>query len=79
MRIARHPQPTLGEALRRLRKEAGLTQEALEQRTGVHRTWVSSIERGLSNPAWGTVTRLAAALGVTMLELVALIERIELE
>lgn len=79
MRTARDPQPALGKALRRLRKEAELTQEELGHRSGVHPTWVSAIESGRNNPAWGTVRRLAKGLGVTLGELVALIERIELE
>jgi transcriptional regulator with XRE-family HTH domain len=73
------PQPALGKAIRRVRERVGLTQEELGLRAGIHPSWVSHIENGGNNPAWGTVRRLAAALDVKMLELVALAERIELE
>jgi transcriptional regulator with XRE-family HTH domain len=56
-----------------------VSQEELGHRAAVHPTWVSKIESGRNNPAWGTVRRLAAGLDVPLLELVALIERIELE
>jgi transcriptional regulator with XRE-family HTH domain len=79
MRTAREPQPALGQAIRRLRQRAGVSQEELGHRAEVHPTWVSKIESGRNNPAWGTVRRLAAGLDVPLLELVALIERIELE
>jgi transcriptional regulator with XRE-family HTH domain len=79
MANAREPQVALGHAIRRSRKRAGMTQEELGFKAGIHPTWVSAIERGRNNPAWGTVRRLAEALDVTLLELVALVERIELE
>jgi transcriptional regulator with XRE-family HTH domain len=79
MAHAREPQPALGLALRRIRQRAGITQEELGHSAGIHPTWISRIESGVNNPAWGTVRRLVAGLDVTLLELVALIERIELE
>lgn len=79
MRIAREPQPALGAALRQLRHDAKLTQEALEEKTGIHRTWISQIEQGRSNPAWGTVLKLTGALGASLKQLAELIEQIELE
>lgn len=79
MRLASEPQPELGKALRRLRTKAGVTQEQLEQRTGVHRTWISKTEQGHNNPAWGTVLKMTEGLGVSLGELAALIEQIELE
>jgi transcriptional regulator with XRE-family HTH domain len=74
MRTAREPQPALGAALRHFRHKAELSQEALSQSTGVHRTWISQIEQGHNNPAWGTVVRLAGGLGITLGELAAAIE-----
>src|SRR5215475_13593949 len=46
MRTAREPQPALGQALRRLRQRAGVSQEELGHCAGVHPTWVSKIESG---------------------------------
>jgi transcriptional regulator with XRE-family HTH domain len=55
----------LGRVLRALRKEAGLTQEALGFRAGLHATYVSDIERGARNPSFEVMARLFLALGVT--------------
>lgn len=74
-----NPQPALGKALRQIREREGLTQEEVGLNAGIDPTWVSKIERGHNNPAWGTVRRLAIALNVKMLELVALAERFEPE
>lgn len=63
------PQPGLGEAIRELREKRGLTQERLAQDAGVTTGTVSLLERGQSNPAWGTVKALADGLGVTVAEL----------
>ncbi|WP_341648811.1 helix-turn-helix transcriptional regulator [Thauera humireducens] len=57
--------------LRELRKETGLSQEALAERAALHRNFISLIERGESQPTVDTLFRLADALGVTAVELVA--------
>lgn len=57
--------------LRRVREAAGLSQEALADRAGLHRTYVSSVERGERNISIDNVHRLAAALGVTPQTLLA--------
>lgn len=44
----------------------GPTQEALSHEAGITTGTLSLIERGQSNPAWGTVSRLADALGTSM-------------
>lgn len=67
-----HPQPALGEAIRQLRTRLGLSQEDLAHRAGVTTGTLSVIERGRSNPAWGTVKGIASALDVTIAELAAL-------
>jgi transcriptional regulator with XRE-family HTH domain len=60
------PQPALGKAVRQLRRERGLSQEALAYKAGVTSGTLSLIERGRSNPTWGTVKGVATALGVTI-------------
>jgi transcriptional regulator with XRE-family HTH domain len=60
------PQPALGSAIRELREKRGLTQEALAHEAGITTGTLSLIERGQSNPAWGTVSRIADALGSSM-------------
>jgi transcriptional regulator with XRE-family HTH domain len=47
-----------------LRRESGLTQMQLAERTGLHPTYISHIERGASNPSWAALSRLSKGLGV---------------
>lgn len=71
------PQPTLGKAIRLLREKRGVTQEALAYEAGITTGTLSLIERGQSNPAWGTVKAIAAALDVTMGELGKLADKLD--
>ena len=52
---------TFGEALRKRRKQLGLSQEELNFRSGIHRTYISEIE--LKSPTIH-VAALAEALGM---------------
>jgi transcriptional regulator with XRE-family HTH domain len=68
---------TLGEAIRARRGEIdGLSQEGLADLSGLHRTYVSEIERGLRNPSYRNLVKLAVALELPLSELVARAERI---
>lgn len=49
--------------------DQGLTQEAVAHDAGITTATLGVIERGLSNPTWATVKGIAAALGVSMVEL----------
>lgn len=51
-----------GEAVRARRQELGLSQEQLAERSGLHRTYVGSLERGERNVALLNLYELAAAL-----------------
>jgi XRE family transcriptional regulator, regulator of sulfur utilization len=70
------PQPALGRAIRRLRKERDLSQEELGHLAEIHPTWISHIESGRTNPAWGTVRRIAQVFEVALSEIVLLAERL---
>lgn len=70
------PQPALGRAIRRLRRERDLSQEELGHLAEIHPTWISHIESGRTNPAWGTVRRIAKVLDVRLSEVVLLAESI---
>jgi transcriptional regulator with XRE-family HTH domain len=52
-----------------LRTERRLSQATLAERAGMHRTYLSSIERGRRNVPLDTVCRLAWALGVDVPDL----------
>ena len=58
-----------GRAVRRRREAVGLSQEAMAFEAGVHRTFVSLIERGLGNPSLTVMVRLAAALECSLASL----------
>jgi transcriptional regulator with XRE-family HTH domain len=70
------PQEALGRAIRELRDERGIKQRDLAQAADMNVTAISHIERGRANPAWGTVKRIAAALGVPVSEVAARAERL---
>jgi transcriptional regulator with XRE-family HTH domain len=61
----------LGTNLRRLREEAGLSQEGLMRLSEVHRTQISSYERGETEPQAEVLARLSRALGVSAEEFFA--------
>ena len=71
------PQPALGRAIRRLRKERDLSQEELGHLAEIHPTWISHIESGRINPTWGNVRRIARGLRVPLPQLAALAEDFE--
>lgn len=71
------PQPSLGQAIKQIRQEQGLSQEELGHRAEIHPTWISHIESGRNNPAWGSVRRIAAALGLKVSELATRAEELE--
>ena len=73
------PQIGLGKAIRKLRQERKLSQEALGNRAEIHPTWISHIESGRINPTWGNVRRIAAGLKVPLEQLAALAEQFERE
>jgi transcriptional regulator with XRE-family HTH domain len=59
----------IGENIRRFRKREGLSQHELSIRSGIHRTEISLLERGLRNPRADTLIRISQSLKVTTDEL----------
>jgi len=55
----------LGEAIRLARVERGLSQEALADAVPMHVTYLGGLERGVRNPSYDGLVRLARALKVT--------------
>lgn len=61
----------LGAAIRRLRKESGLTLVQLAQRSQLSHPFLSQLERGLTRPSMRSLHRIALALGTTQQALLA--------
>ncbi|RWP11833.1 MAG: XRE family transcriptional regulator [Mesorhizobium sp.] len=55
----------LARNLRRLRQQKNLSQEAFAHDVGIHRTYISDLERGARNPTITVVDKLARFLDVT--------------
>jgi transcriptional regulator with XRE-family HTH domain len=58
-----------GARIRKLRTDRGLSQEALADLAGLHRTYIGSVERGEQNLSLLNIERIAATLGVSLAEL----------
>jgi transcriptional regulator with XRE-family HTH domain len=61
----------LGVRVREIRKERGLTQRVLACRMNVPRTYISKVEMGRVVPTLSTLSRIAAALDVTVTDLLS--------
>lgn len=68
------PAVAFGVVLRRLRLEAGLTQEQLGFEADLRRTYVSILELGQQQPTLTTIFKLAQALGRSAADLVGEVE-----
>jgi transcriptional regulator with XRE-family HTH domain len=64
-------QQIVGENLRIYRQREGLSQEAFAEVLGVHRTYMGGIERGERNLTLRSVERLADALDIPAIDLLA--------
>jgi transcriptional regulator with XRE-family HTH domain len=61
----------VGRNVRRLRTQKGLTQEELAFEAKIDLTYVGGIERGRRNPSLMVMARIAAALSVPLVKLLA--------
>ncbi len=61
----------VGRNAERIRRERGLTQEQLAERSGLSQQYISGLERGQRNPTIVTLYELAVAMDVTPVELIA--------
>ena len=64
-----------GFAVKTRREELALTQEDLADKAGIHRTYLSDVERGSRNLSLINIERVAAALTLPISELFRLVER----
>ena len=63
------PAKQLGQNLRRLRKERGLTQEQLALEAGLDMSYISEVESGQWNITINTALKLTEALAVRLVDL----------
>lgn len=61
----------VGKNFARIRREKGLTQEQIEERSGFSQQYLSGLERGKRNPTVITLYELAQALEVSHVELIS--------
>lgn len=59
----------VGLNLKKYRSAAGFSQEGLAHECGLHRTYVSGVERGIRNPTVVVLERLAVPLGIPIWKL----------
>jgi transcriptional regulator with XRE-family HTH domain len=60
----------VGRNVKRVRRERGLTQEQLAERSGFSQQYISGLEQGRRNPTIVSIYELATVLGVSHMELV---------
>jgi transcriptional regulator with XRE-family HTH domain len=65
----------LAEQIRLFRSKRGLSQEELAFRAGLHRTYISLVERAKKSPTIDSLTRISAALNVRTSDLLAKAEK----
>lgn len=68
----------VGENVRRIRQDRGLTQEQFADLSGFSQQYLSGLERGRRNPTVVTLFELASALKATPIDLLAPVERMDL-
>ncbi len=66
----------ISQIIAQLRHEAGISQEELAHRAGIHRTYVSQIERGLKSPTLHVLIQIANALDTSASEIISKIESV---
>jgi transcriptional regulator with XRE-family HTH domain len=66
-----------GDALRELRAERGMSQEAVALEAGLNRGYYSGIERGVRNVALANIVKIADALDIPASDVLARAETIQ--
>ncbi|MBX9722312.1 MAG: helix-turn-helix domain-containing protein [Candidatus Obscuribacterales bacterium] len=67
----------LGKYIRQKRVALGMSQEDLADKAGLHRTYVSDVERGIRNLTIGACWLLAHGLGVQLNEMITAVDHPE--
>lgn len=61
----------LAQRIREIRVDLGLSQESLAAATGLHRTYIGSVERGERNVSIDNIERIAIALDCDVIDLLS--------
>ena len=59
----------VGKRVRAIREGRRISQEAMAEKSGLHRTYIGGVERGLRNPSLKSLAKIADALEVPVREL----------
>lgn len=65
---------SLGKFIRQKRMSLGLSQEELADRAGLHRTYISDVERGIRNLTIGAAWFIAHGLGLELKDMICALE-----
>lgn len=73
--VSAEPLPQrFGQVVRSRRRALGVSQERLAELAGLHRTYISLLERGLRTPSLDVIAKVAAALETDMASIVSEVE-----
>jgi ribosome-binding protein aMBF1 (putative translation factor) len=72
------PERAFGEVLREVRRSQRISQMDLYMESGIDRTYISAVERGIQSPTIRMIVRFAKSLNVRPSELVRRMERSKL-
>jgi transcriptional regulator with XRE-family HTH domain len=71
-----NPAHAFGQTLRYFRAKLKISQERLSQESGLDRSYISLLERGLRQPSLTTILQLAKALNISSVELILKVEEL---
>ena len=74
--VRRSLSPWVGRAIRERREASGLSQEELADRSGLHRTYISLVERAQRNISVDALSEIASALSLRPSQLIQRAERL---
>ena len=68
------PEDAFGQTLRHFRKKINLSQEKLSQESGLDRSYISLLERGLRQPSLTSILKLSKALKIPSTTIISKVE-----
>ena len=68
------PENAFAQALRHFRKKVNLSQEKLSQESGLDRSYISLLERGLRQPSLTSILKLSKALKISSATIISKVE-----